>query len=106
VIAAVAAIRPEAHEAHEARMLVQSADDVVAIAPDGKRTRLLTGAGDAVYRGRRRARRQERTIGGVRLDITKVRGGVYWLVQRANSDIRSARAAQSVVPASNNLSLI
>jgi hypothetical protein len=30
-------------------MLVQSGDDVVAIAPDGKRARLLSGAGDAVY---------------------------------------------------------
>jgi hypothetical protein len=30
-------------------MLVQSGEDVVAIAPDGKRTQLLTGAGDAAY---------------------------------------------------------
>src|SRR5207302_566311 len=30
-------------------MLVQSGDDVVAIAPDGRRTRLLTRAGDAAY---------------------------------------------------------
>ncbi|HEX5247175.1 MAG TPA: hypothetical protein VFW41_08580 [Gaiellaceae bacterium] len=45
-VAAVAAIRPEAHQA---RMLVQSGEDVVAIAPDGTRRRLLTGAGDAVY---------------------------------------------------------
>jgi hypothetical protein len=30
-------------------MLVQSGEDVVAIAPDGTRRRLLTGAGDAVY---------------------------------------------------------
>jgi len=45
-VAAVAAIRPEAHQT---RMLAQSGDDVVAIASDGKRTRLFTGAGDAVY---------------------------------------------------------
>jgi hypothetical protein len=45
-MAAVAAIKPEAHDT---RMLVQSGDDVVAIASDGRRTHLLTGAGDAAY---------------------------------------------------------
>lgn len=45
-VAAAAAIRPEPREA---RMLVQSGNDVVAIAPDGARRRLLTGAGDAAY---------------------------------------------------------
>jgi hypothetical protein len=45
-IAAVAAIRPEPHQA---RMLVQSGDDVVALAPDGRRSPVLTGAGDAAY---------------------------------------------------------
>src|SRR5207237_3766400 len=36
-------------EAREGRMLGQSGDDVVAIAPAGRHTRLLTGAGDAAY---------------------------------------------------------
>jgi len=49
VIAAVAAAAAVRSEPHQARMLVQSGNDVVAIAPDGNRRRLLTGAGDAAY---------------------------------------------------------
>ena len=49
MIAAVAAAAAIRTEPHQARMLAQSGDDVVAIAPDGSRRHLLTGAGDAAY---------------------------------------------------------
>jgi hypothetical protein len=49
VIAAAAAAAAIRAEPHQTRMLVQSGDDVVAIAPEGRRTHLLTGAGDAAY---------------------------------------------------------
>ena len=49
MIAAVAASAAIRAEPHEARMLVESGNDVVAIAPDGHRRTLVAGAGDAVY---------------------------------------------------------
>ena len=84
MIAAVAATAAIRAEPHQARMLVESGNDVVAIAPDGTRRRLLRGAGDSAYS-------PDGTL------LAFARDGDLWLANADGSGQRRLTATRHVV---------